>query len=91
VTATVKPVSRLVTRVQVAITGKRPDTDFSTYPYSRIELAAYTLVGIGATYDVSSVVHLHGRVENLLDKSYQEVYGYGAARRGVYVGLSLSR
>jgi vitamin B12 transporter len=35
-------------------------------------------------------VTVQGRIENITDAKYEEVYGYGTAGRSVYGGLSVS-
>jgi vitamin B12 transporter len=50
-------------------------------------LDGYVLVDLRASWQVSEVVELHGRVENLLDEDYQTAAGYGTPGRGAYVGV----
>lgn len=47
----------------------------------------YTVYDLAGSYDLSDHWRIFGRVENLLDRDYQEVKGYGTAGRGVYVGI----
>ncbi len=70
--------------------SKRDDLDFSTWPATRVSLGSYTLVNVTASYDVSEHCQLFGRVENLLDKEYEEVKGYGAPGISAFVGLKRS-
>ncbi len=67
-------------------TGSQIDTDFATF--SRVQLKAFTLVGLNIRYSVNDIVTLSVRGENLLDEKYQEVVGYAAQGRGVYAGIS---
>lgn len=47
----------------------------------------YTAVDVTASYDLTNLVSVYGRVENLLDKSYQEAARYSAPGRSVFGGL----
>ncbi len=68
--------------------GKREEPDFVNYS-SRIIMPDYFLINLAAHYDLFSFLRLQGRIENLLDKQYEEIYGYGTAGFSVYGGLSL--
>ncbi|NPD13734.1 TonB-dependent receptor [Xinfangfangia sp. D13-10-4-6] len=52
-----------------------------------VALADYTLVNAGVSYAVSDALSLSLRVENLFDKDYQSVPGYGTSGRAAYLGL----
>ncbi len=67
--------------------GSRDDMDFSTFPATRVELGAYTLVNASATLGLGEKITLTGRIENLLDENYEEVLGYGTAGISGYVGV----
>ena len=89
-TATCRPVKPLLVRMQVGYVGEREDIDFTAYPEARVILNGYVLTNISATYDVTSNIHVSGRIENLSNQTYQEVYGYGTAKRAAYAGLSVT-
>ena len=78
------------TEVEAIFVGKRDDKDFSTYPATRITLDSYTLLNASATYKVNDLLQLYGRLVNILDSSYEEIYGYGTAGRSGYIGLKIS-
>ena len=76
-------------------TGERSDRDFSAWPANPVTLPAYTLVDLAASFEPGSGAGRPGmrltlRVENLLDESYHEVWGFAAPGRAVYVGGSLA-
>ena len=48
---------------------------------------AYTLVRLNGDYDLSPTLNLYMRVENALDKSYQDIIGYGTSQRAFYAGF----
>ncbi len=69
----------------VSYTGESYDTDFGTFARTRVD--PWTLVRLGASWEVSDTLEVYGRVENLLDEEYEEVIGYFGAPRALYVGL----
>lgn len=71
----------------VACVGERSDMDFSTWPATRVTLGSYVLVNCGVSYDISDNFTVFGRVENLLDRRYEEVKGYGTPGVGVFAGV----
>ncbi len=74
----------------------RWDRDFSAWPAAPVELESYTLVGFGGEMEVLTPgdgrpgVHLRARVENLLDETYQEVFGFRAPGRAFLVGARVT-
>lgn len=44
-------------------------------------------VDLRASYNISDTLQVYGRLDNVLNKEYQHVTGYGTADRSVYVGL----
>ncbi|MBW3660329.1 MAG: TonB-dependent receptor [Gemmatimonadetes bacterium] len=67
--------------------GERDDLDFSTFPAERVALDSYLLVRATASWPVSSALRVFGRVENLLDETYEEVLHFGTPGRSAYLGL----
>ena len=63
------------------------DNDFSAFPSIRKELDSIVLLRAYCTYQVSENVSLHGRVENLLDRSYEEIANYPGRGLGVFGGM----
>ena len=61
------------------------DTNFGDF--SRVTLEPYWLVNVAAAYKVSQQMEIFGRIENLLDEDYQEVYGFETAGIGAYAGV----
>lgn len=58
--------------------------------YQNAQLNAYTLVNMAASYQIKENLQLFGRVDNLFDKSYEEVAGYGTAGVSSYAGIKLT-
>jgi len=78
--------------LEIAYTGKRQDSFFDplTYASTRVELGGYLLVNLAASYDVTRWLQLFARVDNLLDREYEEVKGYGAPGIGGYGGVKVT-
>lgn len=56
--------------------------------YQTKELPSYTVVNVAAGYDLTDKVRLTGRVVNLFDEDYSDVWGYPARGRTAYLGLA---
>jgi vitamin B12 transporter len=76
----------------VIYVGRREDVDFNQFPAQRVELPDYTTVDLATEVEIvragpvrrgfSGVV----RVENLFNRSYEQVVGFAGRRRGVFGG-----
>lgn len=63
------------------------DTQYvGSYPVA--ELPDYTVVNLSARYAVTDQTVLTGRVLNVFDKDYSDVWGYRAQDRALWIGLS---
>ena len=49
----------------------------------------YLLVNLAGSYDLSKSLQLFGRIENLFDRKYEEVAGYGTPGIGAYAGIKV--
>lgn len=47
----------------------------------------WTRVDLKAAYEVSEAVEVYGRIDNLFDREYQQVNGYGTPDRSAYIGI----
>jgi vitamin B12 transporter len=56
--------------------GRRADSDFFGYGFDHTP--GYVLINAGAWYNVTSRITPYVNIENLLDRSYEEVIGYPA-------------
>ncbi len=89
VQATWKPIDKLslsasVVRVSSWIDGTR---DFSI---TRFRAPGYMLVNVAGSYDLAEGVTATARVDNLLNKQYQNPTGFRAPGLGAYAGLRMS-
>lgn len=82
-------------RTRVTLEGRRVvnnlDFDYRhidwSLPTPVARLPDVTLINLSANYRLNDRVSLHARVNNLLDRPYQEVIGYAGQGRTFYVGL----
>ncbi len=81
---------RLSVSVNGVFVGVRDDNDFSTWPAARTELSSYLRLNAGLNYRMSERTKIFARVENLLDREYQEVLGYGAPGSAGYAGMTVT-
>jgi vitamin B12 transporter len=72
---------------RVGYVGSRQDTDFTSFPSARISLGSYILFGATANYRLTRQLALMGRVENVFDQQYQEVYTYPVPGRSFFLGV----
>ena len=68
--------------------GERTDSVRPANPLGRI--GGWTRTDVAARYDLSNWAQLYLRAENLLDKKYQESFGYGTPGRSVYGGVRVT-
>lgn len=83
--------SRVGLDVGLRRVGEREDRDFSSFPAEPVTLPAYTVLDLSASFDIAGNRGHPGftltvRAENLLDSAYEEVWGFAAPGRGLYVG-----
>ncbi len=77
------PVDRLEINGQLLYTGSRDDV-------GNAKLSPYTLVNIATSYQATDTLKIFGRIDNLFDKDYEEVAGYGTPGLSAYAGIRLS-
>jgi vitamin B12 transporter len=76
--------------LSLLVVGGRDDSDYSSWPAARVRLGGYALVNLAASYDIADNVRISGRVDNLFDKDYEEVCGYGTYGISAYAGMRYS-
>ena len=74
----------------VNVVGKRPDIDFAQFPSPRITLPSYAKLDLSADLPVTRFrrggLTLNARVENALDKRYEDVLNYDTPGRTILIG-----
>jgi len=79
---TVDPVGPWTSSIMLRYNGEEED-NFGV-------VDAWTRVDVSAQYTLSSSLKVYMRAENLLNESYQQVFGYGTPGRSANVGLRAS-
>ncbi len=59
----------------------------SRFDSGNIKLKRYFLVGFATYYDITDNFRLYARVENLLDRRYEEIKGYSTPGASLYAGI----
>ncbi|HEX3887181.1 MAG TPA: TonB-dependent receptor [Phenylobacterium sp.] len=75
----------------VRYNGKMGDLAFTDPSFTPVlvNLKAFTIVNLGATWRLNQTVEFYGRIENLFDQNYQEVFSFEGAGRAAYGGVRL--
>lgn len=75
--------------VNIVYVGKRIDSyyDENTWTSSRVKMPSYTLLNLGADYQLSKNLIVYAHLNNLFDKKYEHTVVYSQDGRNVYVGL----
>ncbi|HXJ01843.1 MAG TPA: TonB-dependent receptor, partial [Micropepsaceae bacterium] len=60
----------------VRYNGDQKDFQFTPSGSTRVNMPAYTLVNLGADYRINDMWQIYGRVENLFDDKYEEVFSF---------------
>jgi vitamin B12 transporter len=87
--AELHPIEPLSVTVGAVYTGPRVDNDFATFPAKRVKLGGFGLWHLASSYAVNKTLTLTVRVDNLFDKSYSEVQGWGSQGIAGYGGVRL--
>ena len=86
-----EPIHGLHCNLEGLYVGNRDDKYFDpiNYTSSRLKLSDYTVFNLSATYDVHRVIQVYTRIENVLDKKYEEIYGFGTPGFSLYFGIRI--
>lgn len=81
-------------RVDLHHVGARADLDWSSWPAQRVDNPSYTKVDVTVGYKLIETerrtLELFGRVENLFDEDYEEVYGFEAPDFAAFGGIRIT-
>lgn len=69
--------------------GSQQDVFFSpvSFALDRVDIDAYTVVDLAASWKLTRSLEITGRVSNLLDEEYEEILGFVRPGRALYAGL----
>ena len=72
----------------VIYNGEQQDSEFIfSTPATRVSLDAFTLVNLGASFDITERVQIFVRGDNLLDEDYNELFGFRSPGRAGSLGV----
>ena len=75
--------------ITVLYVGKREDTFFSGFTSSRVTMESYTLLNATVASDIFRHTRVFIRFDNILNKRYEVIKGYGTPGFSVYSGFKL--
>ena len=84
------PVDAASLLIGATYTGPAQDTNFSAFPAAPVKLGGYALWHVSGSYAVNSHLALSARIDNLFNKRYEQVEGYGTLGIAGYGGVRLS-
>jgi vitamin B12 transporter len=73
--------------VEALFNGEVEDRVFASTLPPRVTLGGYTLVNIGGSFKVNETVEAYGRIDNLFDRDYREVFGFNTPGLTAFAGL----
>ena len=82
--------------VMASYIGKRPDFDFNQFPSPVVTLPAYVKIDVAVSRAVfrsatgKNALSLTARIDNILDKKYQDVLHFASPGRTILVGARVS-
>jgi len=78
--------------LNASFTGKQIDDFFPPpfFPQTKVTLGSYIIVNLAASYRILDNVSLYGRVENLLDKNYEDVFSFQTPGVSGIVGINMN-
>lgn len=76
--------------VNVLMVGQKADSAYIGYTSVPVTIASYTLLNLAGSYDVNTHLQVFARIDNVLNKQYEEVYGYGTSSVAGYGGVKVS-
>lgn len=79
---------RAQVNANLSYTGEQTDVFFPPFPASQetVSLNAYTLANLTGSFAITDNVTIFARAENLLDETYENVYGFATPGVGGFLG-----
>jgi len=66
--------------------SSRKDVDINL-PFGLVYVKSFTTIDLSTNYKITPNLTLYSRLDNLLDKRYEEVFAYGAPGMSLYAGV----
>ena len=76
--------------LNVLMVGQKADSAYISGESVPLTIGSYALLNLAGSYDVHKNVQLFARIDNVLNKQYEEVYGYGTSGVAGYGGVKLA-
>lgn len=78
--------------VTVRYNGKQQDVAFTdpSYVPLNVTLKSYSLVNLNVEYQITPKISAYGRIENALNKQYEEIFSFATPGRAAYVGVRMA-
>ena len=76
--------------LNVLMVGQKADSAYISGESVPLTIGSYALLNLAGSYDVHKNVQLFARIDNVLSKQYEEVYGYGTSGVAGYGGVKLA-
>ncbi len=85
-------IANLEIEPRLSLVGTRLDIYYNpaTFASQNVNLSSYAKLDVLANYKINENFAMFGRIENLTDARYEEVYNFGTAGRSYYAGISYS-
>jgi len=77
---------KLRTTIAAKFVNAREEINFGG---PNFDIEDYSFVNIAAEYEINSHLSIYGRIDNLTDEHYAEVFGFPALGRAAYAGVKL--
>ncbi len=74
---------------EISYRDSSKDTDFGVYPSKRVRLPSHVDIRLGGSYKMNDHTEITGRIENVLNRQKESIYGYAGRGLGCYLGLKL--
>lgn len=82
--------SKVSLNLNLNFKGKQQDYDFVSFPPNRVKLGSYALVNLVYNYSLNSNITLYGKINNLLNKDYEETFSYRSPKIAFYAGITMN-
>jgi vitamin B12 transporter len=83
----IAPAGRIALGAGVVAVADREDSDFNAFPATRVDPGDYAIVRLYGSAVLARGISLGLRIENLLDRRYEPVYGFPALGRSLAASL----
>ncbi len=74
-------------RFESLFVDKQDDIDFSGFTTTTVTLPGYSLFNLSGKYKINRNLAVGLRIDNILDKKYETIYGYNTSERSYYLDL----